>query len=362
MAENAGGGEVWVLGAGGRIGGAVSASLVARGVRVVMVGRDATRLRAVVPESAVRDGTVETVEADNAYDIAARIRQRRPAVVVNVMGGFARNAVPIARACMPGGHYVDAAADIPALTGLLGLHAEALAGGSTLVTAAGFGVLGTEAVVARLCEGRPTPSSVRVDALASVATVAGTVGEAFAATTADVITSGGLAYEDGHLVRTRLGSDVRRLTLPDGETVRSASAPSGELLAARRASGAPSVAVTSALAPTAFVVRAAVPLLKALLSIPAVRRVFVRGMAGSRLKAAPMPRSHSWGHAVVSWPDGVTREGWLRAGDGMDFTADTLTEVAVRLARGEGKPGAHTPAAAFGPELAVAAGATLLVD
>ncbi|MFJ3494322.1 hypothetical protein ACIPPJ_12065 [Streptomyces sp. NPDC086091] len=58
----------------------------------------------------------------------------------------------------------------------------------------------------------------------------------------------------------------------------------------------------------------------------------------------------------LTLPDGVTRDGWLRAGDGMDFTADTLTEVAVRLARGEGKPGAYTPAAAFGPELAAAAG------
>ncbi|WP_436530192.1 hypothetical protein [Actinoplanes sp. HUAS TT8] len=36
------------------------------------------------------------------------------------------------------------------------------------------------------------------------------------------------------------------------------------------------------------------------------------------------------------------------------------TEVAVRLLNGEGKPGAFTPAAAFGPDLAVTAGGTWL--
>jgi hypothetical protein len=54
----------------------------------------------------------------------------------------------------------------------------------------------------------------------------------------------------------------------------------------------------------------------------------------------------------VTWPDGTSREGWLRAGDGMDYSAS----VAARLARGEGKPGAYTPAAVFGPDLATAAG------
>ncbi|GAA5065528.1 hypothetical protein HNP84_006793 [Thermocatellispora tengchongensis] len=40
---------------------------------------------------------------------------------------------------------------------LLALHAEAVRAGSTLVTGAGFGVLATEALVAKLRDGRPTP-------------------------------------------------------------------------------------------------------------------------------------------------------------------------------------------------------------
>jgi len=99
-----------------------------------------------------------------------------------------------------------------------------------------------------------------------------------------------------------------------------------------------------------------------LLSIPALRRLAVRRLARTTLKAAPRPREHSWGHAVIDWAGGTSREGWLRAGDGMDFTADVAAEVAARLAKGEAEPGVFTPAAAFGPDLATAAGATFVLD
>jgi hypothetical protein len=45
-------------------------------------------------------------------------------------------------------------------------------------------------------------------------------------------------------------------------------------------------------------------------------------------------------------------------GDAMDFTAAVLVEVTLRLARGDGPPGAYTPAAAFGPGIAADAGGT----
>ncbi|MYY04429.1 MULTISPECIES: saccharopine dehydrogenase NADP-binding domain-containing protein [unclassified Streptomyces] len=353
--------EVWILGATGRIGRAVAARLAARGIDPVLVGRDLGRLREAATALG-RGGDSRIVQADTAERIAARIGQERPGVVVNTIGDYAATAAPIARAGMPGGHYVDLAADLVAVPRLLGLHQDATEAGSALVTGAGFGVLATEAVVVKLCEGRPTPREVRVDALASVAMEAGAVGAAFAATSVDVLTSGGRRYREGRPVRARLGAGPLTHTLPDGQTVRSAGLPSGELLAAQRASGSPSVTATSALAPASPAVRAVLPVLGALLSIPALRRLAVSRMAGMRMKAAPMPRRHSWGHAVITWPDGTSREGWLRAGDGMDYTADVATEAAVRLVRGEGRPGAHTPAAAFGPDLATAAGGDFILD
>lgn len=51
-----------------------------------------------------------------------------------------------------------------------------------------------------------------------------------------------------------------------------------------------------------------------------------------------------------------------RADDAMDYTADVVTEIAVRLARGEAPVGAYTPAEAFGADLATAAGGAFRLD
>jgi len=348
--------SIWVLGATGRVGRAVTARLLARGDAVVLVGRESGRLR----ETAANTG-LPVVAADTAEGIATAIERERPAVVINTIGDYAKSATTIARACLrAGGHYLDQAADLTAVTRLFDLHDEAAAAGSTLVTGAGFGVLATEAVVVALCEGRPAPTEVRVDALASVAVEDGLLGAALAASIIDVLVTGGRRYRDGRLVRSRLGGSAQRLLLPDGEQVTSSEAPSAELLAARRASGAPDVVLTTAMMPASPVARAVLPVAQRLLALEPLRRLMIQRMAATRVKAAPRPRTHSWGHAVITWPDDTSREGWLRTGEAMDFTADVSAEIAARLVRGEGKPGAHTPAAAFGPDLATAAGGEIL--
>ena len=345
--------SIWVLGATGRVGRAVLPRLLDQGEPLVLVGRDSARLREL--------GTgLRVVIADTAERMARAIEEERPTVVINTIGNYAETAPIIARACMAhGGHYLDQAADLVAVPRLLGLHDEAAGAGSTLVTGAGFGVLATEAVVAKLCEDRPAPASVRVDAVASVAVEDGLLGTALAASIVDGLATGGRRYRNGSLARSRLGAGPRRLVLPDGEQAATSEAPTAELLAAQRISGAPNVTASSAMLPASPVIRAALPVVGRLLALEPLRRRAVTRLAAIRGKAAPKPRTHSWGHAVVTWPDGTTREGWLKAGEAMDFTAEVTAAVAARLARGEGKPGAYTPAAAFGPDLAVAAGAEI---
>lgn len=350
--------EVWILGATGRIGRAVAERLSDRGLPgLVLVGRSEQGLRRVADRMGA-DVRVLVLDAFEAMTEA--VRRERPRVVVNLLGSYARTAPALARACMPGGAYVDLANDLPTLETLIGMNNETKSNRSTIISGAGFGVLATEAVVAHLCEGWPAPVAVRVDALGAFASQGGVMGEAFAQTSVDVITTGGRSYREGRLVPTRLGSNLQHHTLPDGTTVASAAVPSGELLAAFLVSEAPNVDFTSALAPTAPMMRAILPLMTRLLRIPALRRVMIRRMAASKTKAAPRPRPHSWGHAVVTWSDGSVREGWLRADDAMDYTVDVLAAVSVALAAGAAPHGAFTPAAAFGAQIAVDAGGTFI--
>jgi hypothetical protein len=138
--------------------------------------------------------------------------------------------------------------------------------------------------------------------------------------------------------------------------------PSGDLVAARRGSGAPSAVSASIMAPSAPLVRALMPAVTALFSWRPARDFARRRLAAVKIPPAQGPAKPSWSHARVEWEGGEVREGWLRAGDAMAFTAAAAAAVAVRIARGEGPPGAHTPAALYGTELAIDAGGAFHLD
>jgi len=357
--------DVWILGGTGRSGRAIAAGLVSRGITPVLVGRDAARLA----QAAAAAGHGRTVVAGSTEAMAAEIRRQQPGVVINTIGPFTVTGAPLARACLPASHYVDLANDLAAVAALLGMNEAAANAGRTLVTGAGFGVTATESVVVTLREGRPAPARVRVDMVPSLETEAGVIGEALAGTILDGLPGvdgggryDGRRYDDGRLVRARIGGDAVQLTLPDGSQVTTASMPLGELMAAQRASGAPSAVAASSEAPSSPAVRMILPLATVLLAIGPVRAFAKRRLAGVKFKARERPREHSWGHARLEWADGTVREGWLRVGEAQAFTGAVPAEVARRLLAGQGKPGAYTPAALFGPSLARACGGEYLID
>ena len=117
----------------------------------------------------------------------------------------------------------------------------------------------------------------------------------------------------------------------------------------------------STMVPPALV-GAVVPLATALVQIQAVRAFATRRLAAVKVKAAPREREFTWAHARVQWASGAVREGWLRAPEAMVFTAAVVADVTRRLARGEGKPGAYTPGALFGADLAVACGGQFILN
>jgi short subunit dehydrogenase-like uncharacterized protein len=349
--------EIWILGAAGRTGRAIASNLASRGLRVVVVGRDPERLKALVAQLG---SSARAVVAPSFDASLAALREGGAAVVVNTIGPFTDTALPVIRACAPAGHYVDLSNELFSTLAVLGLQEEAVVEKRTLVACAGWGVLGTESITLKLCEGRPPAQRARVDMIPTVE-AGGPVGDALAASIVDGLAAGGRRYEDGRLTSAGLGSEPLRLQLPDGTTAMSGSTPSGELEAARRATQAPFVTAGSSMAPTGAVARVAVGLIGALAQSGAIRGFMKRRLA--KLEPAPpkQTRQSSFAHARVEWADGTVREGWLRAPEGMTFTTRVASEVAARLAAGTGRPGAFTPGALFGPELALAAGGEFLI-
>ncbi|OZM81689.1 NAD(P)H-binding protein [Pseudonocardia sp. MH-G8] len=347
-------GEIWVLGATGRVGRLAVQRLQEAGVEVVAAGRDRERLTRVSPDARAVTGSLE--------EVCAQLAAEEPAVVINTVGPFPVTAPQVARACPPGTHYVDVANELSVFELLHGMDREATATGRTLVSGAGFGVLATESILRHLLGDEERPSRVRVDAIASVATEPGALGEALASTMVQMLRDGGREVRQDRLVRTVAGGAAERVTTPDGDVVTTASLGIGELYAAWRTSGAPSVIGASSLAPANPAVRGALLAAGGVLRLPGMAGFATRQLARiTTTTPKERPRRSSWGRARVEWPSGLVREGWLRTGEAMTFTVGAVTEVAQRLAKGEGRPGAFTPAGLFGPEVALAAGGEFLV-
>ena len=352
--------HLWILGATGRVGRAVATALATDGHRLVLCGRNGERLDRVA--AGLPDGTVVRTIAGSFEDAVHRLAREEPAVVVNTVGPFAETAPLVLDALAPGVHYVDVSNELPAVQAVFDRDATASAHGSTWVAASGFGVLATESALLTAIGDRGTPASVRVDGIASVASEDGVVGDALAHSIVDGLGAPGSEVRDGVRVRARLGGSAETMTTPDGDRVTTGGFPSGDLLAAWRVSGAARVVSASAFVPTGTAAAIAVGAIQLLARIPGVTRFIAGRVAVRPTRSAPRPRTHSWARGRAVWADGTSRTAWFRADDAMDFTVAAVAQVAGRLARGEGRPGAWTPGGLFGPDVAETAGASFVLE
>ncbi len=351
-------GGVLVLGGSGRTGRAVADVVRGSGLTPILVGRDRGRLEAA---SARRH---QILVVPSATAMAAAIRSVGPRVVVNTVGPFTATANIIVDACLESGaDYVDIANDMASVPRLLGRGGDAERAGRTLVTGAGFGVTATESVVVWLCTGVSPAERVRVDMVPSLEVHAGVLGESLAQTLVDGLPQvpgggrfQGRRIDSRRLVAAPIGGRPRALVTPDGDRVSTALMPLGELIAAQRASGASFVEAGSSEVPSGRLARAVIPVGTRLLGVSPLRRLVARRLAAVRLKDRPAPRQHSWGHADVRWSDGTRAEGWLRLPEAHVATVAIVAETTRRLAHGEGRPGAFTPAALFGTDLVTSIG------
>jgi short subunit dehydrogenase-like uncharacterized protein len=256
--------DIWVLGAAGRSGRAIASELASRGLAMTLVGRDAEILSQAAQSL---DTEVGSIAASTIEDMAAAISRGRPLIVINTIGPFTRTAIAIVNACPPGTHYLDIGNELPAFLSLFAMNDELARTERCVVLGSGWGVLGTESVVLKLCEGRPAAARVRVDSVAAVQ-ASGPLGFTLAQTIVEGISYGGRRYAGGKLSRALAGDDEERFSLPNGSTAVTRLIASGELEAAHRASQAPDVVAGFPAIPGGLL-RFIIPAVASLLSISA---------------------------------------------------------------------------------------------
>lgn len=333
--------EWMIYGANGYTGELVARRAARLGLRPVLAGRSGGAIRVLAGELGLDH--VE-VALDDPVTLRAALSGVR--LVAHCAGPFVATSAPMVDACLATGtHYLDVTGEIEVFESIFARHEEAVAAGVVLVPGAGFDVVPTDCLAARLAAALPGASGLELAFRAGGGLSRGT-----ARTALSGLAGGGRVRRNGVLVPTQAGSPRRRVPFPSGE--RSvASVRWGDLVTAFRSTGIPNITVYAGLpmkgrgAALAGVLRSA-PLLGL------ARRVVSARVTGPDADRRARSRSEVWGE--VRDADGHARSGTLTGPNAYDLTADAVVRAVGELndARTCPAPGAYTPSMAFGVDFA----------
>ncbi len=356
----------WLLyGAYGYTGRLLAREALGRGHRPILAGRRREALvrlkEGLAEEGVVGAEGLELREFPLSDPEALRRGLEGVGLVLHAAGPFVETGVPMMEACLEvGAHYLDITGEVPVFEAAFERGERARGRGVVLMPGVGLDVVPTDGVAARLAEALPGAARLELALQSPGRSSAGTL-----RTVVEGIPGGLLVRRDGELRGAWPGAREFRREVEFGPVagegpmagriggVRSVSPyPWGDLSTAYRTTGIPDI--TCYMATPALEARLfpfVLPVLRAVLSVPALRR-FVRGWVGRGPEGPSAERRATgrvrvWGR--VEDESGASAERVIEIPEGYRFTALAgVRAVEAVLGMGEGASGAWTPAGLFG--------------
>jgi short subunit dehydrogenase-like uncharacterized protein len=331
-----------IYGANGYTGELVARLAAARGLRPVLAGRSALAVGALADELGMERAVVDLADAGGLRSALHDV-----AVVAHCAGPFARTSAPMVEACLATDtSYLDVTGELPVFRAVLDRDPDARAAGVALVTGAGFDVVPTDCLANLLAGALPGAVALELAFLAPGGMSRGT------ATTGLAMTAeGGRRLVGGSLVATPLGVPSRVVPFPSRPR-RVGAVPWGDLVTAHHSTGIGEITVY-----TSVPIRGRTQRSLAALGQRLLRHAGVRALAAGAIRRRPPGPSEAtrrstsievWGE--VRDAAGRTRTATLTGPNAYDLTADAVLAAVERVLTGTVRPGAHTPATAFGAE------------
>jgi short subunit dehydrogenase-like uncharacterized protein len=338
-----------IYGANGYTGRLVVAEAVSRGHRPVLAGRNTAALRAMGAEYGL------PVRAF-ALDDPAVVRQalKGQALVLHCAGPFSATSAPMLDACLATKcHYLDITGEIDVFAQCHAQDAAAKAAGIVVLPGAGFDVVPTDCLAARLKAALPDAIELVLAFEAGGGPSPGT-----AKTGVEGLGQGGRARIDGELRKVPLAWKTRRFDrAPAGappDLRLAMTIPWGDLYTAYVSTGIPNIETYLGVSPATV---SRLRMLRKLGPILGLRPV--QALLKSRVTASvPGPtaeerarsRTTVWGE--VRDAAGRTRSERLRTPNGYTLTALAALGIVERLVRGERPPtsGYLTPSQLMGAD------------
>jgi short subunit dehydrogenase-like uncharacterized protein len=208
-------GRIVLFGATGYTGDLTARAMVRRGVRPVLAGRNADRLRALADEL----GGLDTLVADVKRPESVRALVERGDVLLTTVGPFTYWGEPAVRAAVAAGaHYLDAAGEPKFIRDVFERHGPAAeAAGCALVPASGYDwIPGNLAAAIALGEAGDDAASVEIGYFAPGRGGATSVSAGTRATLTATALEPAFAWRAGRLATVPSGSRWRTFELPSG--------------------------------------------------------------------------------------------------------------------------------------------------
>lgn len=332
-----------LYGSYGYTGGLIADLAVQRGLRPLLAGRDAEKLR----QQADRLGLeyrVFPLDDQTALDAALNEAE----LVLHIAGPYHRTSHLVAEACLrTHRHYLDITGELVVFEYLAGLDEAAKNAGIVLLPGAGFDVVPSDCLALYLKQRLPTATRLAL----AVRSLGSGVSQGTALTVVESMTHGGAMREQGQLVKIPYAARIRRVDFGRGpRTV--ALMPLGDLTTAYHSTGIANIETYTYLPPTQlrlvrtlrwFTGVADRPWLQRLL-----RRVIKAQPPGPSAEARQSGKCLVW--AEVTDEHGQRLAARLETPEAYQLTAHTALCAAEKILAGTLQPGFQTPARLFGAD------------
>ena len=331
-----------IYGANGYTGRLIIPVALARGLRPILSGRNASEVNALAAENGLEARPV-SLDDTAALDEALR----GITTVLHCAGPFSRTSKQVVDACLRArAHYLDITGEVEVFEACAARDAEARARGIMVLPGTGFDVVPSDCLASHLARRMPDATSLSLGFRALGGLSRGT-----ALTMAEGLGKPGVIRKGGRITPVPPGFHTRTIDFGDGPKL-AVTIPWGDVSTAFHSTGIPNVRVYMSIHPKQLRSLRIAKWFGWLLQTPWMQHKLssrIRaGRAGPSDAARAKGASLLWGEAAND--AGQTVVSRLRGPDGYTLTADTAVRCAMRTLAGDAPPGFQTPSRAYGTD------------
>ena len=334
-----------LYGSTGFVGDAIARAAVQRGMRPVLAGRDAAKLRAQAAELGLPHRVFALGDAD-----AMESALRDVAAVLHCAGPFVHTSAPMLEACLrTGTHYLDITGEIPVYEAIAARDSDAKARGIMLLPGVGFDVVPTDCLAAHLK--RRLPSATRL-ALGFHSAGPAQLPPGTANTFVEIARYGTLVRRNGRLELAPRGGPPRMIDFGDGPEIVT-RVTWGDIFVAYYSTGIANIENFIAVPAEMRRMMRMVDFIRPLFQFAPVRKLARRGIkAGSTAQERAKTRVAVWGE--VSDDQGRRAAARMHGPEaGVVWTSMTALAAMQKVVAGSLRAGFQTPSLTYGADFAL---------